>query len=507
MNLSRRSFLGQAGLAAFALRGNLLHALDGVTPTTVHTPAGVLSGEQMGAVRVFRGVPFAQPPVGALRFRAPEPVKPWKGLRDATRFGAAALQPGVNFATSEDCLFLNIWAPAGKGPFPFYVWIHGGGFTGGRAHDPIFDGAMLAQEGIICVTVAYRLGVFAFLNMEPLLGPAYEASANNGLRDLICALGWVRQNIAAFGGDPERVTIGGQSAGAKLTDLLMGIPSARGLFQQMVSESGGAERVSSREESERVADGFAAPWKADGNQVHDLLTAPPKRLIDAQVKFMASWPKHFPLRAELDGNLLPRLPVETIASGNTRGKRLLLGTNRDESAAFVGPHPEHDATAANLGNMPLEPFLAVYRQYKDVYPELTDEQCRIRALTAEEYMIPSLRVAEAHVQGGGEAWVYRLDFAETTGYLHGYAPHSLDVKLVWDRPTASVGNAADEAHLARQMHEAWVGFLKGNAPAAAGLPAWPRFSAATRSTMLFNAPSRVEQHPAEAEVKLWAGVL
>ncbi|MDR3791987.1 MAG: carboxylesterase family protein [Terracidiphilus sp.] len=507
MVLSRRSFLGQAGLATLALRGGLLRALEGATPTTVHAPCGALGGEKVGAVRVFRGVPFAEAPVGTLRFRAPEAVKPWKGLRDATRFAAAAMQPGVHFPVSEDCLYLNIWAPEGKGPFPVYVWIHGGGFTGGRAHDPMFDGAMLAEEGVVCVTVAYRLGVLGFLNMEPLLGARYEASANNGLRDLMCALSWVKENIAAFGGDAARVTIGGQSAGAKLTDLLMSVPAAKGLFHQMVSESGGGDRYNQKAESERIAEGFGALWKSLGAETRELTTAPAEKLIAAQAKFMASWPKHFPLRAEIDGKLLPAIPVETITAGSTRGKRLLLGTCLDESAAFIGTHPQHDATAAELGNLPASTFLTVYGKYKNVYPQVTEEQRRIRALTAEEYWIPSMRVAEAHVKGGGEAWVYRLDFAETMNGMHGFALHSMDVKLVWDRPNARVDNAADEARLAAEMHGAWVEFLKGRTPAAKGLPAWPEFTAKKRATMILNAASRVEEHPAEAELRLWDGML
>lgn len=507
MQLSRRRFVGQSALAALALRGGVLPALEPATPTTVHTPSGALRGEQMGAVRVFRGVPYAEPAVGGERFRAPQPVEPWKGLREATQFAAAATQPGVSFANSEDCLYLNIWAPAAPGSYPVYVWIHGGGFTAGRAHDPMFDGALLASEGIVCVTVAYRLGVLGFLDVEPLLGAGYESTANNGLRDLICALGWLHANIAAVGGDPQRITIGGQSAGAKLTDLLMATPAAAGLFRQMISESGGADRYQSREESARVAEGFDALWKSMGFATRDLPTAPAGQLMTVQARFLHDWPKHFPLRAALDGKLLPRTPVATIAAGNTRGKRLLIGTCRDESAAFVGPHPQNDATAADLGNLPVEDFLAVYRRYKDVYPEMTDEQRRIRALTAEEYWVPSMRVAEAHLAGGGTAFAYRVDFAETTGNFQHLAPHSQEVKLVWDRPNAHAGNAADEARLAQEMHAAWVAFLKGEAPATKGLPAWPEFTLRERATLLFDSECRVEERPAARELALWEKVL
>ena len=506
--ISRRAFLAQAGLAVLALHDPSLYAFAASSPVTVQTPGGALRGEQAGSVRIFRGVPFAIPPLGDLRFREPIKAKPWAGVRDATSFSAEAMQPdSLGVAESEDCLYLNIWAPEGKGPFPVYVWIHGGGFTGGRAFDPMFDGTSLAQAGIICVTVAYRLGVFGFLNMEPLLGAEYAGSANNALRDLMLALEWVQENIGAFGGDPRRVTIGGESAGAKLTDILMGVPSAEPLFHQMISESGGAERVWARPESEAVARGFGDLWHSGGNEPTALRTAPAAALIAVQQQFMQTWPQHFPLRAEIDGTLLPRLPVETIAAGSSRGKRLLIGTNRDESALFVGPHPAKDAKAANLGNMQLAKFLTVYHKYRKIYPQMTDEQLRIRALSAEEYWVPSVRVADAHVTGGGTAWMYRLDFAESSGLLRGYAFHSLDVRLVWDKPSRTVKNATAEAEMAQQMHDAWTAFLRGDAPGCKGLPSWPEYHSDTRPTMILDTTSHVEERPQEAELRLWDGLL
>jgi para-nitrobenzyl esterase len=504
---SRRRFIANASLAALALRNAPLRALAGAGSITLRTPSGPLRGEQAASVNVFRGVPFAEPTTGPLRFRAPIPVKPWTADRDATRFRAAAMQsdePGVE--QSEDCLYLNIWAPTGKGPFPVYVWIHGGGFTGGRAFEPMFDGTVLAQQGIVCITVAYRLGVFGFLDVEPLLGAEYAGSANHALRDLIAALDWIQRNIEAFGGDPARVTIGGESAGAKLTDTLMGIPSARPLFQQMISESGGAERVFTRAQSETVAHGFGDAWRAQNGSA-SLLTAPADALIQTQKQFIAAWPQHFPLRCQIDDALLPLRPVESIAAGASRGKRLLLGTNRDESAAFLGPHPSKDPGPANLGNLSVADFDAVYKKYPDLYPQMTDEQLRIRAVTAEEYWIPSLRVADAHVKGGGTTFVYRLDFAETSGFLKGYAFHSLDVRLVWDRPSATAENAQAEADLALEMHHAWTAFLRGEAPAAAGVPVWPEYNAQTRPTLVFDVQNRLERKPQEAELRLWDGVL
>ncbi|HEY1808361.1 MAG TPA: carboxylesterase family protein [Acidobacteriaceae bacterium] len=507
--ISRRQFLINASLAALAFRGPRALAFGASSDAAVKTASGKLRGLSADGVRIFRGVPFAQPPVGPLRFRPTEIVQPWTGERDATQFSASPMQFGEpRVKHSEDCLYLNLWAPEGKGPFPVFVWIHGGGFVGGHAFEAIYDGSEFARAGIVCITVAYRLGVFGFLDVEPLLGAEYAGSANNALRDLMVALEWVRENVAAFGGDPERVTIGGESAGAKLTGILMGVPEAQPLFQQMISESGGAERVFPQPNAAAVGKGYAEVWsRRTGGDAASIETAAPESLIQAQHAFIADWPQHFPLRAEIDGVLLPRLPVETVAAGSTRGKRLLIGTNREESALFVGPHPTKDATAKDIGNIRLAEFVEVYRRYKSIYPDLTAEQLRIRALSAEEYWVPSMRVADAHVKGGGTAWMYLLDFEETSGWLQDYAYHSLDIGLVWDHPHALVNNAAAESALAKQVHQAWVSFIGGESPRAPGLPAWPQYTSATRPTMILDTQSRVVENPQEAELRLWDGIL
>ncbi len=266
LGMNRREFVaGSAAVAALlAVRGRGVWAQSAemVNAGVVKTPLGTLRGQVIDGVRVFRGVPFAEPPVGRLRFRAPVKVKAWDE-RDATKFAPAAMQDqDQGVPKSEDCLYLNVWTPPGAMALPVFVWIHGGGFTGGESFAPIFDGTEFAKAGVIVVTVAYRLGVLGFLEMGPLLGEEYAGSGNNAVRDLICALEWVRENIAAFGGDPGRVTVGGESAGAKLTDVLMGVPAARGLFQGMISESGGAERVWPEASAQC---GGARVWRGVGN--------------------------------------------------------------------------------------------------------------------------------------------------------------------------------------------------------------------------------------------------
>jgi para-nitrobenzyl esterase len=467
---------------------------------------GTLRGEVVGNVQIFRGVPYAQPPVGGLRFRAPHPPLPWTGVRDATNFAAAATQPrNDGFPQSEDCLYLNIWAPTGKGPFPVFVWIHGGGFTAGRPTEPLYDGTRFAQAGIVCVTVAYRLGVFGFLDVSTFFGPAYTASADNGLLDLIAALRWIQSNVASFGGDPNRVTIGGESAGAKLTCILMGVPEAQPLFHQMISESGGAERVWPDDHAARTAVGFGAEWTHQtGLTTNDLLSANPNTIMQAQGGFLKAWPEHFPLRPELNAALLPEKPLATIRKGSTRSKRLLIGTNRDESALFLGPRPK-DVTARDLGNLTLAQFELLEARYRTLYPNETEDRRILRSVTAEEYWIPSLRVADAHTRAGGDAYVYRLDLPGK-GRFAGLAFHSYDLRFVWDFFGKETPSAAQQK-LANSMHAAWIAFIQGHPPTGPGLAAWPRYTLDERPTMILDQITRVDRNPNATEFKLWDGLL
>ncbi len=508
---TRRSFVQQGALAAGSLLtvpGWAAQTVAAGEEVVLSTPSGRVRGQRADGVRVFRGVPFAEPPVGDLRFRPSVPKRPWSDVRDATRFAPAAVQQGDRTVSqSEDCLYLNVWTPdasSASAKLPVFVWIHGGGFTGGESFAAIFDGTGFARQGIIVVTVAYRVGVLGFLDVEPLLGPAYAGSANNALRDLILALGWVRTHIEAFGGDPNRVTVGGESAGAKLTDLLMGVPAAKSLFSAMISESGGAERIWPKSTAQGVAEGFGKVWtRSSATTIADLKTAPARELIEAQTEFLKSWPQHFPLRCELDASLFPEPPIKAIAKESVRGKRLLIGTNRDESALFLGPHPKQDPMAADLGNMTLEAFNRIYARYPSVYPEMSDEQRRIRAVTAEEYWVPSLRVADAASSAGATVWAYELDFARSGGAYKGYAFHSEDLGLVWDKPNREYSSASAEAELATRVNASWAAFLRGGAPAAPGLPPWQRYNPGTRTTMMLDQTSRIENKPREAELRLW----
>lgn len=495
---TRRQMLQTAAMATAA---TTLPSFAQSTTPQVRTKLGVVAGEERNGIRRYLGIPFAQPPIGPLRFRAPQPARPWSGIRNATQFAASPIQPS-HPNQNEDCLYLNIFTPANVDkPLPVFVWIHGGGFTGGSPVD--VDGSVFAKDGVITVTVPYRLGVFGFLDWSSLLGPDYADSANNGLRDLVLSLRWIHENIAAFGGDPTRVTIGGQSAGAKMTAFLMAVEDARPYFSAMISESGGGERILDAAGGTRVAEAFASQLPTHSRDA--ILAMPPRDLIAAQQRMIEATPGNFPLRAQSGGQLLPHRAIPAIAAGTTRGKRLLIGTCRDENAFYLGTHAAEPITQRRLGNTSEAQFQSILTQYAKLYPQMSVADLHIRALTAEEYWVPSIRVATAHKQGGGAAtYFYRLDETAATGPHKGESYHAYDLGYVFENLATGEPPAAQA--LSKEMHTAWITFLKGNAPAATGLPAWPQWDAAHRATMLFNSTSTIEQQPFEAELRLWDNV-
>lgn len=463
----------------------------------VPTRAGIVGGSREQGVRVFRGIPYATPPLGKLRFRAPEPVPAWSGVRPARSFAAAPIQPPLphlpGLPTSEDCLYLNVWAPAEGEGHPVFVWLHGGGNTGGTTRDPMLDGAAFARDGVVCVTVGYRLGAFGFLDLGAVLGDSYAGSGCNGLRDQAAALAWVRDNIAAFGGDPARVTLAGQSAGAKDVCALLAAPPAAGLFQRAIIESGSGQTVFTAEEGAKVARLFAA---AAGGSPLDL---PAERLLAAEMALLAAPPIDFPFRPVIDKAFLPRRPVDAVGAGSAAGVTLLLGSAADESVLFV-PDPTAAAgpvTQAALSNMPERDFAAMEAPYARLLPSLSPAERHWRMLTAEEYWIPTLRMAEAQVWAGGAAWMYRYDMPAKAGQFAGHAVHASELPSVWNRPRAPLP----------VMHAAWVRFTAGDPPGARGLPAWPRFDTTERHTMIFDATPHVVKDPRGDERQLWAGRL
>src|SRR3712207_215533 len=268
--------------------------------STVMTAVGEVAGELGDGVHVFRGIPYARPPVGELRFRPPQPPEPWAGARPATAFGSIAMQspsPLENLfgaaerpSMSEDCLYLNIWTPGLDGARrPVMVWIHGGAFVTGSGSTPWYDGTRFAARGdVVVVTLNYRLGAFGFLHLADLIGESFVGSGNAGILDQAAALAWVRDNIAAFGGDPENVTIFGESAGAMSVGTLLALPAARGLFQRAILQSGAASNAMSRERANEVAGRLLEALGIPREKSETIRDVPARDLLAAQGRVYAS---------------------------------------------------------------------------------------------------------------------------------------------------------------------------------------------------------------------------
>jgi len=514
-DISRRQWLGGAALLAAAPM--LARANEAARPEA-RVAQGALRGTwEADGIALFRGIPFAAPPVGALRFRPPAPPAAWSDVRDASAFGPAPVQPapppGISHRDflgadiSEDCLYLNVWRPATRGPHPVLVWIHGGGNMAGAASQGV-NGMAFARAGIVCVTIGYRVGAFGFLELGALLGASYRGSGVNGLRDQIAALRWVRDNIHAFGGDAGRVTISGGSAGGKNVVALMASPPARGLFASAIVESGG-QTIHDLCSADAVAALFAERLRADGMDAGALVTLAADRINALQVEAMAAYPRPFLFRAITGTDVVPEAPIAALHR-NPAPQRLLIGTNRDEGIMSVD-RTKADAPVAQreLSNVEVESAAAVAARYDRRFARLDALHRRVRFLSAAEYVFPSLQVADA-VRGRAETWVYRFEQPAPSGPFAGWAVHGSEALYAWklfDDPllAATFGKAGAEGPaLGDDMNARWAAFVHGRAPDVDGLPRWPAYDG--KRLLRFadggSAPGTVDR----AEMALWKGV-
>jgi para-nitrobenzyl esterase len=483
-----------------------------LTHPVVETMAGPVVGRQLGALNVFKGIPYAAPPVGPLRFRPPQPLTAWAEPRDASRFGNGPMQPedarfDLGAARSEDCLYLNIWAPAAPGPHPVLFWIYGGANTTGAGSLPTYDGAKFAEQGLVFISANYRLGSFGAVEWGGLI-PELAGSGVNGLRDLIAALGWVRDNIAGFGGDPQQVTLMGESAGGKNICALAASPAARGLFGRVAIQSGSGQTVfGSIDEATPVARAILAAAGLDDPR--ELLSLPAEAVIAAQVAALKDWPQAFPIRPTVDSEIMPQRPVDAANAGATRRLRIIIGTTRDEWALFNPPGlPFEPLASRQLGNLDLATMQDMERRYATALPEISAEDRRIRMLTAEHFWMPSVRFAEAHAAAGGEGYMYRFDLESESGVFQGYAPHAADLQFIFDLSpeSFSLGIEIDKPELSRAVHRMWGDWARTGEAKLAGAPAWSPYRPEGRETLLIDDQLSVAGDPAGEERELWTGV-
>jgi para-nitrobenzyl esterase len=488
---------------------------------TAQSTHGTVGGTSANGVHMFKGIPYAAPPFGERRMRPPEPPASWTGTRDCTRFGPTVpknpypppfdrllAEPSI---PGEDCLNLNIWTPeVGPAGLPVLVWIHGGAFANGSGAVPQYDGSAFARDGVVCVTINYRLGADGFLSLG-------DGVANLGLLDQIAALEWVRDNIASFGGDPARVTIAGESAGAMSVITLLSMPLAAGLFRRAIAESGAGQHVLTRGTATRVG-GYLAERLGVPATRAAIAAVPLPQLLDAQLALNldlqanrdpARWAEIVAnlmvFEPVVDGDTVPAVPLHGLAAGAATDVDLLIGTNTDEQRLFLVPtgamnHVDEAVLGQAVAAYGLGPdALPVYRANQ---PDATAGELLAAVSGDWFFRIPALRVAEART--GSATWMY--EFAWPTPVFGGAlgACHALEIGFAFDtlaaEGTSALAGPHPPQHLADTMHQAWVSFV------ATGDPGWDRYTAADRATMVFNTDSAVARDPHGDERRLWDGL-
>ncbi|MGN6269907.1 MAG: carboxylesterase/lipase family protein [Sphingomonas sp.] len=506
--LPRRTII--AGVAALIGAG-AAHAAPAGDPV-VTCRAGRFAGQRLGGVTAFRGIRYGK----AQRFRAPVAAAPAPGIVRAIEPAPACPQRGKRHPQSEDCLALNIWTPGpdARAKRPVMLWVHGGGYAYGSANDPITDGRQLAAAGdVVVVTVNHRLNALGYLYLARL-DPRFPDSGNAGQLDLVLALRWMRDNIAAFGGDPGCVTLFGQSGGGAKIATLMAMPAARGLFHRAITMSGQQVTVSGPMHATRRARAYLARLGLAETGAARLVDMPVERLIEAldaddPIEHGAIY-----MGSVLDGRALTRHPFWPDAHPGGLGVPLMLGGTRDETRDFSDPaSPEMrglgwgalpDRIAAELP-VDLLPE-AVVQAYRAHDPAASPADIFYAATTDGRSWRPQLIEAEARARAGRPAFVYQVDFASPTNPDRG-AFHGIDIGLVFgtfDAPDAWTGSGAATRTLSRLMQQRFLAFARAGDPNRPELPPWPAYDPGRRATMIFDTPSRVENDPRHWQRLLFA---
>jgi para-nitrobenzyl esterase len=469
----------------------LIFGHDVAAARPVQIESGALVGVQADGVTSYKGIPYATPPLDELRWREPRSPKRWKGVRKAESFAPACLQKGVSMpgetppVVSEDCLYLNIWKPAdGKQrPWPVLVWIHGGGYSNGSASMPLYWGDRLAKKGIVVVTVAYRLGPLGFLAHPELTRESpHHSSGNYGLMDQIAALKWVQRNIGAFGGNPKRVTIAGQSAGSMAVSELMASPQAKGLFQGAIGESGGLfeplELVPGYRLANAERDGEKYATSVGAGSLRELRQLPAAKLLGGNAGSITH-----PI---IEPYVLPLAPYEVFASGRQNDVPVLIGSNAEEARALVDVSNVKAATfKADLthafGPM-LAPIIEAFPL--DVYPHATDPEARQARLEFERDLRFGWDMwtwARLQAVGGQPVYYYSFKqqppFPADSVYAGWGASHFAELWYVFDHlDQAPWAWTPADRRLADVMSSYWVNFIRTGKPNGTGLPFWGPFA-------------------------------
>jgi para-nitrobenzyl esterase len=501
--------------------------------TRVETTSGAVSGSARGAHIAYLGIPFAKPPLGALRFRPPQAPEPWPGTREACAFGPAAMQgaafaPGVEVegVQSEDCLYLNVFTRApGPRKRPVLVWIHGGAFVVGSAGLPLYDGGALAELGdVVIVTLNYRLGSFGFLWLGEQENRRLDAAANLALLDQIAALEWVRDNIAGFGGDPAQVTLFGESAGGTSVCALLTAPRARGLFRSAIAQSSAITMTwPSHEHAARTGAALLARLGIAPNECERLRQLPAEQIAAAQREVEATGQGFLLFYPLLDPDSLPEHPQQALASPQRLRLPLLIGTNRDEWNLFDAPNivrwgeplAREELLAQVQRRLPsatsgqLAQLVDAYAASRAAHGLPHDARALLRAIDGDlRFRVPSLRFAEAYLAPDVPVYMYLFNYASPA--LRGAlgACHALELPFVFGTLASRgqerfAGSGPVVQALSRSMMQSWLAFAISGAPEAE----WPRYDLQRRPTRVYEHEPLLAYDPLGDERRAWDGLL
>ncbi len=491
----------------------------------VTTADGVVRGHRGRRTLRWRSIPYAAPPVGDLRFRAPQPVRPWSDVRDATRFGLAAMQhrtgarigPRNIQPTGEDCLTLNVTAPVTPSASlrPVLVFIHGGGYVIGTSALSLYSGSRLAERGdVVVVSMNYRLGAFGYVDFSEFSTPERPFESNLGLRDQVAALRWVQRNIAAFGGDPDNVTIFGESAGAHAVVSLLATPAAAGLFQRGIAQSAPAdwavEAGEARAFARRCLENLGATAQ---DAAAALTTAGPNDIRKAVDRAIASalWrqPGSFPAAPVVDGDYLPRAPLDAIVDGSAHAVPLIIGTNRDEGTLFARFDRTLPTTPEQLHRALARCGEEVESRVVAAYPGYPAARVAVRMGGDFVFWRPTVALADGHSRYA-PTYVYRFDYAPRAVRLAGFgATHAFDLIPVFGGVDSPIGRSLTVAggyrgflSVQREFQGNWLSFARTGHP----LDSWPRYTEQRRSTKIITHPTRIEVDPDHTKRLAWEGI-
>lgn len=530
----RCSTLSIAGTLLFTLAIVPFSDADTATPTeAVQTTNGPVQGFEAEGIQTFKGIRYGAPPTGELRFMPPQRPEPWNVVVSTVDYGPSAIQMATGatanpttelskqlatvFTTSvemktnqEDCLFLNVWTPElDDKKRPVMVWLHGGGYAYGSGSWPVYDGHNLAEKGdVVVVTVNHRLNAFGYLHLAEIGGEKYAKSGNAGMLDLVLMLEWVRDNIAAFGGDPGNVTIFGESGGGAKVSTLMAMPAAVGLFHKAIIESGpgltGVPVQQATANAQSILDelGITAETLDRIHEISadDILQA----AFAAAEKAGDGGRGPSRLAPVVDGDVLPRDPFTPDAPEISKNVPVIVGLNKDEWSIFIASEPWFGriteemllARAEEMAGDKAEPLLAAFRK---LHPDYSPTYLLNDFITNMRMFIGSVTLAERKAaQNAAPVYMYYLTWETPVGGGIFKCPHTLEIPFVFnnvDKARPLVGPGEEPEILSDQMSDAWIAFARTGNPNADSIPAWPAYDAETRATMVFDLESEVVNDP------------